>query len=227
MHGYRVHSGPMDTCKHRRLQMVDQQLAARGIEDERVLAAMRAVPREAFVPEAFQDQAYADGPLPIGSGQTISQPYIVALMCEALKLAGGERVLEIGTGSGYAAAVLGHLAARVDSVERLPELAERAAFQLRELGLEQVHVHCADGSLGWSEGAPYDAIVVAAGGPSVPEALKAQLAPGGRLVMPVESGKGWQELMRVTRVGENDFNSEELGDVAFVPLIGAQGWPRA
>lgn len=216
----------MDTCKHRRLQMVDQQLAARGIEDERVLAAMRAVPREAFVPEAFQDQAYADGPLPIGSGQTISQPYIVALMCEAMKLSGDERVLEIGTGSGYAAAVLGHLAARVDTVERLPELAERAGFQLRQLGMERVHVHCADGSLGWPESAPYDAIVVAAGGPLVPASLKAQLAPGGRLVMPVDSAQGWQELLRVTRVRKDEFRTEQLGDVAFVPLIGEQGWPE-
>jgi protein-L-isoaspartate(D-aspartate) O-methyltransferase len=216
----------MDTCKQRRLQMVEQQLAARDIEDERVLAAMRAVPREAFVPEALLGQAYADGPLPIGSGQTISQPYIVALMREALKLSGDERVLEIGTGSGYAAAVLGHLAARVDTVERLPELAERADLQLRGLGLEQVHVHCADGSLGWPESAPYDAIVVAAGGPSVPEALKAQLAPGGRLVIPVGSGTGWQELVRVTRIGDEDFHREQLGDVAFVPLIGEQGWPR-
>jgi protein-L-isoaspartate(D-aspartate) O-methyltransferase len=217
----------MDSFKHRRLQMVEQQLAARGIQDERVLAAMRAAPREAFVPEAFRDQAYADGPLPIGSGQTISQPYIVALMCEALQLKGAERVLEIGTGSGYAAAVLGHLAARVDTVERLPELAERARFQLRELGLEHVQVHCADGSLGWPENAPYEAIVVAAGGPSVPSALKSQLAPGGRLVMPVESGQGWQELLRLTRVDADEYRGEQLGDVAFVPLIGAQGWPSS
>jgi len=215
------------TSDSKRVEMVDRDIAARGVHDARVLAAMRVVPREVFVPPARRAEALDDRPLPIGAGQTISQPYIVALMCEALQLRGDERVLEIGTGSGYGAAVLSRLAATVDTVERVPELADRAARQLADLNLNNVRVHGGDGTLGWPEAAPYDAIVVTAGGPEVPPALLAQLAPGGRLVMPVGSTRRWQVLVRVTHVGPDDFRSESLCDVAFVPLMGAQGWPEA
>jgi len=204
--------------------MVDSDIAGRGLGDARVLAAMRSVPRESFVPKAWRDQAYDDRPLPIGAGQTISQPYIVALMAEALQLHGDERVLEIGTGSGYAAAVLARLAAQVDSVERVAELADRATEQLLVLGVTNVRVHCGDGTLGWPDAAPYDAIIVTAGGPAVPLALQAQLTPGGRLVMPVGARRGRQTLVRLTRTGADQYLTESLCEVAFVPLLGAQGW---
>lgn len=208
------------------MEMVERDIASRGVRDVHVLEAMRTVPREAFVPASWREQAYDDRPLPIDAGQTISQPYIVALMCEALQLTGDERVLEIGTGSGYAAAVLSRLAAQVDTVERIAELAEGAARVLSELNVSNVRVHCADGTLGWPDAAPYDAITVTAGGPVVPPALLAQLAPGGRLVMPVGSNRGWQDLVRVTRAGPDDFRTESLCEVAFVPLMGTQGWPE-
>jgi protein-L-isoaspartate(D-aspartate) O-methyltransferase len=209
-----------------REQMVDLHLAGRGIADERVLAAFRSVPRHEFVPEGLAEFAYADAPLPIGREQTISQPYIVALTAEALRLRGDERVLEIGTGSGYAAAVLSRLAREVFTVERLPELAAQARERLERLGFTNVHVLCGDGTLGWSEHAPYDAIAVAAGGPEIPRALLDQLAPGGRLVIPVGREETSQTLVRVTR--ENgSFRTEPLGEVRFVPLIGEQGWPEA
>jgi protein-L-isoaspartate(D-aspartate) O-methyltransferase len=207
-----------------RTHMVRTQLVARGVEDPRVLQALRAVPRERFVPAAHWEAAYDDAPLPIGNGQTISQPYIVALTCEALHLQGHERVLEIGTGSGYAAAILALLAKEVVGVERLPELASAASERLRILGYGNVAVHCGDGTLGWPESAPYDAIAVAAAGPTVPKALLAQLALGGRLVIPVGAEHGTQILTRVTRRGQDDFRHEELADVRFVPLIGEQGW---
>lgn len=208
------------------MEMVERDIAGRGVRDVHVLEAMRTVPREAFVPASWREQAYDDRPLPIDAGQTISLPYIVALMCEALQLTGDERVLEIGTGSGYAAAVLSRLAAQVDTVERIAELAEGAARVLSELNVSNVRVHCADGTLGWPDAAPYDAITVTAGGPVVPHALLAQLAPGGRLVMPVGSNRGWQDLVRVTRAGPDDFRTESLCEVAFVPLMGTQGWPE-
>ena len=214
----------MKSAERRRERMVERDIAGRGVVDARVLAAMRAIPREAFVPEPWRDQAFDDRPLPIGAGQTLSQPYIVALMVEALQLRGAEHVLEIGTGSGYAAAVLSRLAVQVDTVERIAELAERATRQLVDLGIANVRVHCADGTLGWPDAAPYDAIVVAAGGPGVPPALQDQLGPGGRLVMPVGAGRGWQDLVRMTRVGPDEYRTESLCDVAFVPLVGAQGW---
>ena len=204
--------------------MVERDIAGRGVLDARVLAAMRDVPREAFVPKGAREQAFDDRPLSIGAGQTISQPYIVALMVEALQLRGAEHVLEIGTGSGYAAAVLARLAAQVDTVERIAELASGATRRLTDLGIINVRVHCADGTLGWPDAAPYDAIVVAAGGPVVPPALRDQLAPGGRLVMPVGAGRGWQDLLRMTRVGPDEYRTESLCEVAFVPLVGAQGW---
>jgi protein-L-isoaspartate(D-aspartate) O-methyltransferase len=168
--------------------------------------------------------AYADQPLPIGEEQTISQPYGVATMTESLRLRSGDRVLEIGTGSGYQAAVLAEIAAEVYTVERLARLAESARRRLEELRYANVHVRHGDGSLGWPEHAPFDAIVVTAGGPSVPPSLLAQLATGGRLVMPVGSSPLAQQLVRVVRTGEASYEREELGDVAFVPLIGAEGW---
>jgi len=204
--------------------MVRYQLQDRGVSDPQVLAAMGKVKREAFVPANERDFACRDGPLPIGHGQTISQPLIVALMTEALKLSGGERVLEIGTGSGYAAAVLGEIASDVFTIERIAELAESAKQALAGQGYANVHVKCDDGTLGWEEHASYDAIVATAAGPSVPNALKDQLKTGGRLVMPVGSQTGSQKLVRVTRVTETEYQYEELDLVRFVPLIGEQGW---
>jgi len=204
--------------------MVEVDLAREGISDARVLDAFRAVPREDFVPGNLAEFAYEDSPLPIGEGQTISQPYIVAVTVEALALHGGERVLEVGTGSGYAAAILSRIAGEVHTVERIPSLAQSAGERLERLGYGNVHVHCGDGSLGWPEFAPYDAIAVAAGGPKVPSALREQLAVGGRLVIPVGRDEGSQELLRVTRVSEMEYREESLADVRFVPLIGEQGW---
>jgi protein-L-isoaspartate(D-aspartate) O-methyltransferase len=208
-----------------RERMVARDLAGRDVHDPRVLAAMRKVAREAFVPESLREFAYEDTPLPIGSEQTISQPYIVAFMIEALQLAGGERVLEIGTGSGYAAAVLSEIAGEVFTVERLRELADQAKETLARLGYERIHVHHGDGTGGWPEHAPYDAIIVAAGGPQVPEALKQQLTIGGRLLIPIGTDQHNQKLVRVTRRSETAFEAKEIADVRFVPLIGEEGWP--
>jgi protein-L-isoaspartate(D-aspartate) O-methyltransferase len=200
-------------------------IVRRGVRDPAVLAAMRKVPREHFVAGDRAHRAYDDTPLPIGEGQTISQPYIVAAMTEALRLRPRDRVLEIGTGSGYAAAVLAVIAAEVYTVERLERLAESARRRLEELGFANVHVRHGDGSLGWPEHAPYDAIVVTAGGPDVPHSLLRQMAVGGRLVMPVGPTTRSQRLVRVVRTGEETYDRERLEDVAFVPLIGAEGWP--
>lgn len=208
-------------------RMVSRQIAARDIRSEAVLAAMRSVPRERFVPAGQAAFAYDDSPLPIGEGQTISQPYVVALMTQALELSGDEKVLEIGTGSGYAAAVLGEIANEVHTVETIPGLAARARGVIAGLGYDNVHVHHADGTLGWPAEAPYDAIVVTAAAPDVPPALKAQLAIGGRLVLPVGRSQWAQDLVRVTRTADDDFRSEGLTGVRFVPLIGEQGWPSA
>jgi protein-L-isoaspartate(D-aspartate) O-methyltransferase len=207
-----------------REEMVRSQLAGRGLSNERVLAAFRAVPREAFVPEKLHKLAYRDAPLPIGEDQTISQPYVVAVTLDALGLRGGERVLEIGTGSGYAAAVLGRAAREVYTVERLGGLAEAARERLALLGYENVHVLHGDGTLGWPAHAPYDAIAVAAGGPEVPPALRAQLAIGGRMIIPIGEDEGAQTLMRITRTGSDAYEQEALLQVRFVPLIGEQGW---
>jgi protein-L-isoaspartate(D-aspartate) O-methyltransferase len=204
--------------------MVENDIAARGVRSVPVLAAMEAVPREEFLPEEMREFAYGDAPLPIGEGQTISQPYIVAFMVDALQLEGGEKVLEIGAGSGYAAAVLSRIAAEVFTIERIPELAEKAKGRLAALGYDNVHVLCADGTMGWPDEAPFDAIVVAAGGPEVPTTLKAQLKTGGRLVIPVGEDPRGQELVRVTRISETEFESEDIADVRFVPLIGSEGW---
>ena len=197
-----------------------EQLRLRGITDERVLAAFAKVPREAFVSPEQIAHAYDDVPLPIGGGQTISQPLVVAMMAQAMALRGHERVLEVGTGSGYAAAILACLAARVDTIERLPELADRARPRLPA----NVHLHVGDGSLGLPELAPFDAILVSAAAPSTPPALLAQLAIGGRLVLPVGPAHD-QQLACITRT-EAGHERKDLGDVRFVPLVGAEGWPR-
>ena len=207
--------------------MVEHQIAARSIRSAAVLGALRKVPREEFLPERLREFAYEDSPLPIAAGQTISQPYIVALMTEALDLKGGEKVLEIGTGSGYAAAVLAEIAADVYTVERISELAEKATSTLKALGYGNIRVVHGDGTLGWSAAAPYDAIIVAAGGPEVPESLKQQLKVGGRLVIPVGTDPRAQELVRVTRISNDKFESEDIADVRFVPLVGKEGWAPA
>jgi protein-L-isoaspartate(D-aspartate) O-methyltransferase len=207
--------------------MVKRQIAARGISDARVLAAMERVPRDRFVPESQREFAYEDSALPIEEEQTISQPYIVALMAEALRLSSGARVLEVGTGSGYSAAVLAELAEQVFTIERQAGLAASAAQRLATLGYVNVRGRHADGTLGWGEHAPFDGIVVAAGGPDVPPALLQQLAVGGRLVMPIGRATRLQTLVRVTRVGPERYEREDLGAVRFVPLIGAQGWGAA
>lgn len=214
----------MSTAESRRAKMVADHLRRRDIHDPHVLAAFAAVPRERFVPDALVERAYDDAPLPIGEGQTISQPYVVAITAQALGLRGHERVLEIGAGSGYAAAILGMLAHEVVTIERIDSLAQRAAETLAALGIANVHVHHADGTLGWPAQAPYDAIAVAAGAPSPPPALLAQLAIGGRLVIPTGPADA-QRLVRITRRSEVDYSEEDLGDVRFVPLLGAQGWP--
>ncbi len=212
-----------DFAKLRR-EMVKHHVHARGVRSELVLDAMRKVPREKFLPANLQEFAYEDSPLPIAEEQTISQPYIVALMAEALLLKGGEKILEIGTGSGYAAAVLAEIAGDVYTVERIGQLAEKAAATLADHGYDNVHVLHGDGTRGWADHAPYDAIVVAAGGPKIPESLQAQLKIGGRLVIPVGSDIRAQELVRVTRIAANEYKREDLADVRFVPLLGEEGW---
>ncbi len=208
-----------------RERMVEHQIAARGVRSKVVLDAMRKVPRERFLPIGQGVFAYDDSPLPIGEGQTISQPYIVAYMAEGLGLKGGEKVLEIGTGSGYAAAVLAEIAAEVYTIERIEPLAEMARQSIEALGYDNVHVRCDDGTLGWPEKSPFDGILVSAGAPDVPDTLKHQLRIGGRLVIPVGYGQSYQQLILVTRVEENEWMSEELIAVRFVPLVGEEGWP--
>ncbi len=203
--------------------MMERHIQARGITDPRVLEAMESVPREEFLPPELGEFAYSDQALPIEAGQTISQPYIVALMADEAQVKPEDTVLEIGTGSGYAAAVFAKIAARVFTIERHAELADVARERLARLGYHNVEVRCGDGTLGWSEHAPFDAIIVAAGGPDVPRALLDQLAIGGRLVIPIGASHA-QDLVRVTRRSETDFHQEDLGAVRFVPLIGEQGW---
>lgn len=208
----------------KRREMVERQIAGRGVTSESVLEAMGRVRREGFVPSYLGEFAYEDTALPIEEEQTISQPYIVAYMIEALALEGPERVLEIGTGSGYAAAVLGEIAREVFTIERHPGLAKGAETRLAEQGYENVHVRCGDGTLGWPEQAPFEAIVVAAGGPTVPETLREQLEIGGRMVIPIGSTVGSQSLIKITRVDAEEYRTEDLGAVRFVPLVGAEGW---
>ena len=210
-----------DFSKQRAL-MVARQLESRGVNDLRVLAAMGEIPREFFIPEELRDDAYYDGPLSIGHGQTISQPYTVAMMCEALELGGSEKVLEIGTGSGYAACVLSKLARQVHTIERIPELARCASARIRDLGIMNVQVHVGDGSLGLPEEAPFDAIVVTAGGPALPAAFNSQLAVGGRIVMPI--GPRHDQIMTRCILRNGALHQDDLGAFCFVPLIGADAW---
>ena len=204
--------------------MVDGQIAGRGLRDAPLLAAMREVPREAFVPAAVRAFAYEDGPLPIEAGQTISQPYIVALMIAAAGVAPGSRVLEIGAGSGYAAAVLSRIAGTVIAIERHGVLAGLAAARMAALGYTNVRIVTGDGSAGWPNDAPYDAILAAASGRHVPETLKRQLKVGGSLVMPIGAPGDMQVLVKVVREGDDVWTQENLGAVRFVPLIGEEGW---
>ncbi len=207
-----------------RKDMVRRQIERRGVKSKAVLAAMRNVPRERFLPGGEGLFAYDDTPLPIGDSQTISQPYVVAFMTEALELAGGEKVLEIGTGSGYAAAVLAEIVSEVYTIERIRGLADRARAVLADLGYDNVHVRHGDGTLGWPDEAPFDGIVVTAGAPVVPQSLREQLAIGGRLVIPVGDTSYYQHVLRVTRRGDDEFETEDLLPVRFVPLIGEEGW---
>ena len=210
-----------------RERMVERQVAHRGVRDVHVAEAMREVPREAFVPEGLQEFAYEDSPLPIEAGQTISQPYIVALMIQAAEVRPGDRVLEIGAGSGYAAAVMSRIAARVYAIERHDVLTRTAAERLVRLGYDNVEVRTGDGTRGWPDAAPFDAILAAAGGPAIPQTLKDQLEIGGRLVMPVGETQREQRLLKVRRTSATHFEEEDLGGVMFVPLIGEHGWAEA
>ena len=207
----------------KRREAMIRLIAARGVTDPHVLEAMRTVPREAFVPEPLAAFAYEDAPLPIEAGQTISQPFIVALMIEAAAIQPGDCVLEIGAGSGYSAAVMSRIADRVHAIDRHQELADLASERLARLGYDNVVIQTGDGTKGWPEKAPFDVIVVTAGGPSVPRPLCEQLAIGGRLIIPVGDANQ-QNLLRITRTGPDDFEEMDLGGVRFVPLIGAHGW---
>lgn len=202
--------------------MVQNQIVARGVKDDRVLSAVEKIPRHLFVPEGVRTHAYDDRPLEIGEGQTISQPYMAAYMTQVLEVAPEDKVLEVGTGSGYQAAVLSVLSARVHTIERFPDLAQRAGHVLNRLACDNVCIHVGDGTLGYPEAAPYNAIIVTAGAPEVPEALKQQLAPGGRLVCPVGRREN-QRLVRMRREGDT-LVAEDLMGCLFVPLIGAHGW---
>ncbi|MFZ0547262.1 MAG: protein-L-isoaspartate(D-aspartate) O-methyltransferase [Candidatus Promineifilaceae bacterium] len=213
----------MEQARHR---MVAEQIAGRELTDPAVLAAMRQVPREAFILPQYRKRAYEDGPLPILADQTISQPYVVALMIASLALEPTDKVLEIGTGSGYAAAVLSRIAGQVYTVERILELVEFARQNLAFCGYGNVLIHHGDGTMGWPEHAPYNGIIVAAGGPKVPTTLRSQLAQNGRLVIPVGRKPHAQRLVRITRTGPKSFRKETLSHVRFVPLIGKQGWEK-
>jgi protein-L-isoaspartate(D-aspartate) O-methyltransferase len=207
-----------------RAAMVEHQIVRRGVKNPLVLEAMGRLPREAFVLPGWEEEAYEDQPLPIAENQTISQPYIVAFMLEAAELRPGDRALEIGTGSGYAAAVMGTIAARVYTIERHAGLAKTAQQRLRALGLDNVECRVGDGTSGWPDAQPFDAILVTAAGPLVPSTLTSQLAIDGRLVIPVGESRHHQRLVKITRDGPEDFREEVLANVAFVPLIGGHGW---
>jgi protein-L-isoaspartate(D-aspartate) O-methyltransferase len=215
----------MERFKKQRLKMVDSQIRARGVSSPLVLKAMEKIPRHLFVDEGLMEQAYNDNPLPIDGGQTISQPYIVALMTEALEVKAGEKVLEIGTGSGYQAAVLAKLGARVFSIERIASLASNARKLLSSLNYFNVAIRVGDGTYGWREEAPFDGIIVTAGAPDIQSILVEQLAVGGRLVVPV-GDRYTQSLIKLTRLSEDigDVKKEDLGGCRFVNLIGVYGW---
>jgi len=215
----------MDRYVKQRTRMVDSQIRSRGIVDQRVLKVMETIPRHLFVDEALRDQAYNDNPLPIDERQTISQPYIVALMTEALNLKGNEKVLELGTGSGYQTAILAELAERVFSIERIAPLASGARKILDSLNYYNVAIRVGDGTYGWKEESPFDAIIVTAGAPDIPRTLVEQLVVGGRLVIPI-GGRHSQALIKLTRLSEdiNNLKKEDLGGCRFVDLIGDHGW---
>jgi protein-L-isoaspartate(D-aspartate) O-methyltransferase len=200
--------------------MVDEQIAGRGISNARVLAAMREVPREEFVDPGYEEFAYDDAPLPIEAGQTISQPYMVAMMIEAAEIAPDDRVLEVGAGSGYAAAVMSRIAKQVYAIERHEVLGTLAKERVARLGYDNIELRVGDGTRGWAEAAPFDAILVAAAATEAPQPLKEQLAIGGRLVIPVGEQRWPQSLRKITRTSATGYESEDLGAVAFVPLIG-------
>ena len=204
--------------------MVERQIESRGITDPKILEAFRAVPREEFLSSEYRDLAYGDHPLPIEAGQTISQPYIVALMIKAAEVKPGDKVLEVGAGSGYAAAVMSRIAGSVLAIERQPDLVAIASERMRRLGYDNVRIVEGDGTRGWPDEAPFDAIVAAASGSHVPETLVKQLAPGGRIVMPVGEPDWVQKLVKVTRGPAGKLIKEDLGGVRFVPLIGEEGW---
>jgi protein-L-isoaspartate(D-aspartate) O-methyltransferase len=212
----------MDILEVKKRSMIDSQLKSRGISSLEVLRAMSVVPREKFVSSEFIEAAYNDGPLSIGSGQSISQPYMVAMMTEALMLRKNDKVLEIGTGSGYQAAVLQEISSHIYSIEKICSLAENAKTLLGSLGYSDIVIKVGDGTLGWPEEAPFDAIIVTSGSPSVPETLMSQLADNGRMIIPVGS-MTHQRIIRITRT-EGNFNKEELLSCVFVPLIGEHGW---
>lgn len=213
----------MDIYANKRLKMVDSQIRARGIRDPRLLKAMEKIPRHLFVSEALREQAYNDNPLPIDNGQTISQPYIVALMTEAMDIKGNEKVLELGTGSGYQTAILAELAEMVFSIERIALLANNARRVLDSLNYFNVAIRVGDGTYGWKEESPFDSIIVTAGAPSIPQTLVDQLAIGGRLVIPVGS-RNSQTLIKLTRLSDKEIKKEDLGGCRFVDLIGDYGW---
>lgn len=210
-----------------RERCVARQVAGRGVEDPLVLAAMRAVPRELFVPKSARSHAYDDVPLAVGGGQTISQPFIVGYMIAALQLKGGEKVLEIGAGSGYASAVLARIAADVYAIERIAELVVAARANLASAGVANVHLRHADGTAGWPAAAPFAAILVSAGAPAIPMTLFGQLAEGGRMVLPIGDDERTQQLVRITRLAGGHIRREDLMGVRFVPLIGREGWSPA
>jgi protein-L-isoaspartate(D-aspartate) O-methyltransferase len=223
MNGTAAQPDLTDEMTLQRLRMVERLRDFYKIADERVLSVMEQLPRHLFVPAALQSQAYNDNALPISAGQTISQPYIVARMTELLELKGDEKVLEVGAGSGYQTAVLASLARRVLAIERLPDLAEAADERLRSIGYRNVNLKVADGTTGWDTYKPYDAILVAAGGPEIPEPLVEQLKIGGRLVVPVGEDQRRQELVRAIRT-DDGYRTQNFGPCAFVPLIGEHGW---
>jgi protein-L-isoaspartate(D-aspartate) O-methyltransferase len=214
----------MDQFASARAEMVELQLRTRGIRDERVLAAMSSVPRHLFVPQDQKSRAYWDRPLSIAHGQKISQPYVVALTCELLESAENGKILEVGAGSGYAAAVLAQLADQVVTLERFPDIARLARENLEKAGCSNVEVLCTDGTLGCPAKSPFDAIAVAAGAPMVPDSLKTQLKVGGSLVIPVGQSRRLQDLLRVRRISEAAFETDTHGTVSYVPLVGAEGW---
>lgn len=211
-------------AEQKREQMVKDQIESRGIRNQRLLAALKKVPRHTFVGPEYEELAYEDGPLPTEEGQTISQPYIVALMLELARLKPTDKVLEIGTGSGFSTCILAEIVNEVFTIEAISPLAEKAAKRFKHLGYKNIHAKTGDGSLGWSEHSPFDAIIVTAGAPEAPEPLKNQLRIGGRMVIPIGDQRTQQTLIVVERVNQETYKQTSEGSVLFVPLVGKQGW---